>query len=314
MCPHPQLDYFEKTMLGAVYVATGGRAQARQTHGPASRWAGVGFRLGRPGEEKKSESCDLGTHGSACLAFRDGDPSWSQVKACLRELADKFSTKRGMDRREFLKTSSGIAATFLALNSVYGKVLNVAETEAADFEMANDRAGALRQQFIFDVETYFLRDDYPIESLGEVLKRGLIGYYPFSEPDMRRNMKRDLGVELMPFEDFVGHLHADMNFDNYVRQIHLNSDTKLTVLNGIPFDDDSWEFLNNAQIAEATKMVNMTAGQTRMLSYGVVTPSQPGWMEEVDRAVAERPPASCTTSATRFPRRRNIPSGSMTRS
>ena len=226
------------------------------------------------------------------LVRRPHNEQQSQVKVCLRELADKFGSTRGMDRREFLKTSSGMAATFLAMNSVYGKVFDVTETEAADIEMANNRAGALRQQFIFDVETYFLRDDYPIESLGEVLKRGLIGFYPFSDPDLRRNMKRDLGVELMPFEDSVGHFHADMSFENYVRQIYLNSDTSLTVLNGIPFDNDSWEFLNNAQIAEAAEMVNITAGQTRMLSQAVVTPGQPGWMQEVDRALAERPPAS----------------------
>ena len=39
-------------------------------------------------------------------------------------------------------------------------------------------------------------------------------------------------------------------------------------------------------------MVNTTAGHTRMLPHNVVTPGQPGWMEEVDRALAERPPAS----------------------
>ena len=73
-----------------------------------------------------------------------------------------------------------------------------------------------------------------------------------------------------------------LKFENYVRQIYLNSDTDVSVLSGAPFDDDTWEFLNNAQIAEAAKMVNTTAGHTRMLAHNVVTPGQPGWMEEVE--------------------------------
>ena len=67
-----------------------------------------------------------------------------------------------------------------------------------------------------------------------------------------------------------------MKFENYVRQIYLNSDTAVSVLSGAPFDDDTWEFLNNAQITEAANMVNQTAGQTRMLAHAVVTPGQAG--------------------------------------
>ena len=86
-----------------------------------------------------------------------------QVEARIKELADTYGAKQGLDRREFLKTSSGLAAAFLAMNSVYGNVFNVSEAEAADGAMANERAEALRQQFIFDVQTHFVRDDYSQE-------------------------------------------------------------------------------------------------------------------------------------------------------
>ena len=153
-----------------------------------------------------------------------------------------------MDRREFLKISSGLAAAFLAMNSVYGKVFHVSETEAADDAAATERAESLRMQFIFDAETYFWHGDHPAA--------------------------RNYG------------------FGNYVRQIYLNSDTDLAVLSGVPYDDDSREPLSNAQIAEAAMMINSVAGHTRTIAHNVVTPGQPGWMEEVDRALAERPPAS----------------------
>ena len=84
----------------------------------------------------------------------------------------------------------------------------------------------------------------------------------------------------------------NLKFENYVREMYLNSDTSVAVLSGAPFDDPSWEFLTNESIAEAVRMVNTTAGSTRMLGHAVVRPGQPGWMDEVDQALAERPPAS----------------------
>ena len=117
-----------------------------------------------------------------------------------------------------------------------------------------------------------MRDDYSQE--------GFLGFLQQTATDFKTGMDpNNIDIYLIKFE-------------NYVRQIYLNSDTDVSVLSGAPFDDDSWEFLSNAQIAEAAKMVNTTAGHTRMLAHNVVTPGQPGWMEEVDRALAERPPAS----------------------
>ena len=194
------------------------------------------------------------------------------VAARVKELADTYGTKQGLARRQFLKTSSGMAAAFLAMNSVYGNVFNVSEAEAADAAMANERAEALRQKLIFDVQTHFVRDDYTQE--------GFLGFLRQTATDWNTGMAPDsVDIYLLKFE-------------NYVRQIYLNSDTDVTVLSSAPFDDDTWEFLNNAQVAGAAQMVNLAAGHTRMLAHSVVTPGQPGWMEEVDRALAERPPAS----------------------
>ena len=79
-------------------------------------------------------------------------------------------------------------------------------------------------------------------------------------------------------------------FENYVRQIFLNSDTSVALLSGAPFDDPSWWFLPNEQIREAVDMVNKIAGTRRLLGHAVVTPGQPGWMDAVGRG--HRPVAS----------------------
>ena len=84
----------------------------------------------------------------------------------------------------------------------------------------------------------------------------------------------------------------NLKFENYIREIYLNSDTAVSVLSGAPFDDNTNDFLTNAAIAEAVDVVNTTAGSTRMLGHAVVRVGQPGWMDEVDTAIEERPPAS----------------------
>ncbi len=72
-------------------------------------------------------------------------------------------------------------------------------------------------------------------------------------------------------------------FENFVRQIFLNSDTSIALLGGAPFDDRLWEFLANDQMREAANMVNRVAGgSTRILAHSVITPGQPGWLDKVD--------------------------------
>ena len=213
--------------------------------------------------------------------------TFDRVKARIEELADAYGAMQGLDRRQFLKTSSGMAAAFLAMNGVHGNVFNAPEAEVADPGMADERAAALRQQFIFDVQTHFVRDDYAQD--------GFLGFLRQTATEWKT------GIDPNNVDMYL------LKFENYVRQIYLNSDTAVSVLcppppwwwrcppcpPPFPPDDPGvWEFLNNAQVAEAAKMVNTTAGQTRMLTHNVVTPGPPGWMEEVDRALTERPPAS----------------------
>src|SRR3989442_15136223 len=62
-----------------------------------------------------------------------------QVEARIKELADTYSKKLGMDRRRFLQTASGMAAALRAINSVFGQAFDVPEAEAADPMVAQAR-------------------------------------------------------------------------------------------------------------------------------------------------------------------------------
>ena len=81
-------------------------------------------------------------------------------------------------------------------------------------------------------------------------------------------------------------------FQNYVKEVYYDSDTNIALLSGAPFDDPSWWFLSNEQIAKTREIVNDFAGSRRLLAHTVITPKQPGWMEEVDKAIEVYKPDS----------------------
>src|SRR6266566_10156710 len=80
-----------------------------------------------------------------------------QVELRVKELADKASKKLGMTRRQFLESTGGLAASFLAMNEVYGNTFfKVDEVEM--FEKAAFAENATpRSLFVFDDQTHIVR-------------------------------------------------------------------------------------------------------------------------------------------------------------
>ncbi|HYJ18212.1 MAG TPA: amidohydrolase family protein, partial [Burkholderiales bacterium] len=194
-----------------------------------------------------------------------------QVESRIKEMADQYAHRLNMDRRTFLKTASGMAVAFLAMNEVFGPVWNVTEAEAAEPEVSDARAKALKKQFIFDDQTHFVRDDFD--------KEGLLGLGKYASEHWNPDMLKDIPLVLQRYK-----------FQNYLKEIFLDSDTKVAVLTGAPFDDPDWWLLSNDQIKQARDAINKVAGSRRLMSHAVITPNQPGWMDEVDRSIAELKP------------------------
>lgn len=193
-------------------------------------------------------------------------PRQAQVEARIKQLAEFYGKRQGLNRRRFLATASGMATAFLAMNDVFGPIFEVSRAEAAQPEVANARAEGLANQFIFDDQTHFVHDGFKQE--------GLLGLAQFAAENWNPELKKEK-LNL-----------AYYKFDNYVRQIFLNSDTKIALLSGAPFDDPSWWLLPNEQIADTVEMVNRMSGARRMLGHFVFTPRQDGWMDQVDKAIA----------------------------
>jgi predicted TIM-barrel fold metal-dependent hydrolase len=194
-----------------------------------------------------------------------------RVERALLEAAARGGARLGLTRREFLRTSCGMAAAFLAMNSVYGSLFEVETAEAADPDVAAARNGRLKGQFVFDVQNHFVRDDFAwdgILALGEYAKR----WNPLLASE---------GVTMQRYK-----------FENYVKEVFLDSDTTIALLSAAPSDSVDNMILNNDQLSRARAIVNAIAGSRRLLCHAVIRPGQPGWLDEIDRAITVLKPDS----------------------
>ncbi len=194
-----------------------------------------------------------------------------RVEARISELAEVRGKRLGLTRREFLRTASGMAAAFLAMNQVHGPLFEVGAVEAADLQAAQERAASLSAQFIFDDQVHFLRDDYT--------HPGILGLGRFAAEHWNPSMLKELGIE-----------HRRYKFENFLKEVFLDSDTKLALLSGAPFDDpDAW-LLSNEQMAGTRDLINRVAGSRRLLCHAVIAPGQEGWMDAADEAIERLKP------------------------
>jgi len=194
-----------------------------------------------------------------------------RVEARVKALADELGPRHGLSRRQFLTTSAGMAAAFLAMNEVFGPLFEVSRAEAAAPGVAVERAAAMAGQFIIDVQTHFVRDDFKQDGLLDLAKYARQHWNP-----------------ALVGENSL----ARFKFENYLKEVFVDSDTKVALLSGAPFDDPTWDLLNNDQIAAARSAINRIAGSRRLLAHSVFTPKKAGWLDEVDRCNAQIKPDS----------------------
>jgi hypothetical protein len=194
-----------------------------------------------------------------------------RVEARIVDMANGLAPRHGLNRRQFLASSAGMAAAFLAMNEVFGHLFDVSPAEAQAPGVADQRASALAGQFIIDDQTHFVRDDFKQEGLLDLAK--------FAKKNWNPNL---VGENTL----------ARYKFENYLKEIYLDSDAKVALLSGAPFDDPTWDLLSNDQIAMARAAINKVAGSRRLLAHSVFTPKRAGWMDEVDRCIAKIKPDS----------------------
>src|SRR6202051_2836391 len=193
-----------------------------------------------------------------------------EVEARLLAMADDLGGRQGLNRRRFFQSAAGMAASFVAMNEVYGPLFDVPRAEAATPARAQERANALKDQFIMDMHTHFLRDATRIMTFVEMRKA--VG-------------KAGWNKELSDHEQTI----EDLKFNNYKKEMFLDSDTKISLISSAPSDIEQDWFLTNEQMADARKRMNDEAGSRRVFCHAIFTPGQPGWLDKLDAALALNP-------------------------
>jgi uncharacterized protein len=186
-----------------------------------------------------------------------------RVEHELDQLAAQHSRKLGMSRREFLRSGVGMAAAFAAMNTVFGGYFNDAEA-ALDPDVAKALRAKLREQLVIDVQLHFVRDDYAktiVLALGEYAKNW--------NPVLARE-----GVTLERYK-----------WDHFLKEVYFDSDTAIGLVSAAPSEQGSNVIVGNAGLEQARRLVNEAAGSRRLLSHSVMAPGQPGWLEEIDKAI-----------------------------
>jgi len=193
-----------------------------------------------------------------------------EVEARLLDMGDTLGDKQGLSRREFFQTAAGMAAAFVAMNDTFGAIFDASRAEAATPAMAQERADSLRDQFIMDMHTHFLRDDTRIQTF--VRQREAVG-------------KAGWNPSLVDKPQTI----EDLKWNNYFKEVFLDSDTKIALISSAPSDIPQDWFLTNEMAIAARDRVNKEAGSRRMMAHAIFTPGQPGWLEALEHAISMKP-------------------------
>src|SRR5687768_14898635 len=168
-------------------------------------------------------------------------PQQKEFEARIKETGAKLAKKHGMTRRKFFKTAGGMAAAFAAMNEVHAKnshpLYEVDRNEATDLDVAQARADGLKNQFVMDMHTHFLREGTPIKNF--IVQREAVG---------KAGWNPALKEKPQTIEDLM--------FPNYFKEVFLDSDTKVALISGSYSVDPEYSFLTNDMKYQAREKVN----------------------------------------------------------
>ena len=196
-----------------------------------------------------------------------------EVEARLKELSDRLARQQGLSRRRFFQTAAGMAASFVAMNQVFGRLFEASEAEAATPDMAAERAQALSKQFIHRRSHAFPARRHAADGLYQGARSGRQG-----------GVEQAIGEKEQTIND--------LKYSNYIKEIYMDSDTKVALLSNSPSEVPEDWFIPQEQVFKIREKVNKEAGSRRMMAHFTITPGWPGWLDQVDKAIEVYKPDS----------------------
>jgi predicted TIM-barrel fold metal-dependent hydrolase len=203
-----------------------------------------------------------------------------EVEARLAELSAQAAKELGMSRRKFLTTSGGFAASFIAMNHVFGEFFDVRPIDMLIPEAY--AAGAPQGVFVFDDQTHIIRSSRvgPGNTLRGIAQGLQTSLNPRPDPD-------ELGRINFPWNPaLVGlpNLNSNFHLAQYMKDVYLDSQVTVAIMTNnnsaaIPDtggsraprsvqESEAFEILTAEQTMATRDWVNQLAGSKRMLGHG----------------------------------------------
>lgn len=209
-----------------------------------------------------------------------------KVEARIGELAEDASRRLGLSRRRFLASTGGLAASFLAMNEVFGPFFKVDPLEMLVPE-AYAKATTPRDLFIFDDQLHLVRGSKSntLKGLRALAQGPSIGLpaNPFNREGHLDEHGQAWGVWNPAL---VGLPYNPDNFmlTDFIRQVYLDSSVTVGLLTNVPasvidtgnraprnvVEARGGEILTAHQTAAARDFINEVAGSPRALAHGML--------------------------------------------
>jgi hypothetical protein len=185
-----------------------------------------------------------------------------QVEQRILTEAGRLAPRLGLSRRDFLRTSGGMATSFLAMNAVFGRFFDVLPVEAADPAAFREHTG--EPFFIFDVQVHYVGAGYDPGNAeaarkGAVAKQGLLGL---------RQQARRLNPKLASDRGTL----ADLSWENFVKEVFLDSETAIGLISTPPGPYPQEAVVPPKEMTHIRDEINRVTQSRRMLAHGLVTP------------------------------------------
>jgi hypothetical protein len=225
-----------------------------------------------------------------------------RVEARIEELADEASRKLGVSRRQFLGSSGGMAAAFLAMNEVFGRMFDVSLTELFE-PAAFAQSAPPKDLFVFDDQLHFVRGSRPSPAGLRAIAQGpssapTVTSNPFNKP----RQLDELGQAWSVWNPALVGLPIDASYAHltqFIKDVYLDSQVTIGLLSNVTAslvqipgqpsraprnaeEAQQSEILTAAQTAAARNFVNRISGSTRMLCHGLlyVGKGNLAWIQE----------------------------------
>ncbi|PYN59731.1 MAG: amidohydrolase [Candidatus Rokuibacteriota bacterium] len=184
------------------------------------------------------------------------------VEDRILAVAGRLAPRLGLSRRDFLRTSGGVATSLLSMNAVFGRFFDVLPVEAADPAAFQERTGA--PFFIFDVQVHYVGAGYDpgdaeLGRKGAVSKQGLLG--------LRRQARR-LNPKLASDQGTL----ADLSWENFVKEVFLDSETAIGLISTPPGPYPQEAVVPPKEMTHIRDEINRITQSRRMLAHGLITP------------------------------------------